>query len=74
MSVIIHGPQACGKTRNAKAFADAFACKRIVDDWDGRSNVPSGSLALTNIEPPFSTNAKVMSFTEACRLAGVTRS
>jgi replication-associated recombination protein RarA len=30
-STIIYGPQGCGKTRNAKALAEHFGAKHIVD-------------------------------------------
>lgn len=44
--LVIYGPQGCGKTRNASALADHFRCTMIVDDWDGRSALPDGALAL----------------------------
>jgi MoxR-like ATPase len=47
-TIVIHGPQGCGKTRNAQALAKHFGCKKVVDDWDGRSKVEEGSLVLTN--------------------------
>lgn len=46
--VVIHGPQGCGKTRNAQALAAHFGCSRIIDDWDGASPLPEGALALTS--------------------------
>jgi MoxR-like ATPase len=47
-TIVIHGPQGCGKTRNAKKLAAHFGCARIVDDWNGRDRVEAGSLVLTN--------------------------
>lgn len=47
-TIVIHGPQGCGKTRNAQALAKHFGCSRIVDDWNGRSKVEPGSLVLTS--------------------------
>ena len=47
-TVVIHGPQGCGKTRNAQALAAHFGCRRIVDDWNGQSKIEEGSLVLTN--------------------------
>lgn len=47
-TVVIHGPQGCGKTRNARALAAHFGCSRIVDDWDGQSKIEEGSLVLIN--------------------------
>ena len=32
-TVLIHGPQGCGKTRNAQALAEHFGCSKVVDDW-----------------------------------------
>lgn len=49
-TVVIHGPQGCGKTRNAQALAAHFGCTRIIDDWNGRDRVEEGSLVLTNID------------------------
>ena len=37
MNVVIYGPQACGKTRNADKFANFFGCTVIIDiDDQGR--------------------------------------
>ena len=47
-TVLIHGPQGCGKTRNAQALAAHFGCSRIVDDWNGQSKIEEGSLVLIN--------------------------
>ncbi len=47
-TVVIHGPQGCGKTRNAQALAAHFGCSRIVDDWNGQSKIEEGSLVLIN--------------------------
>jgi len=74
MSVIVHGPQACGKTRNARALAAALGCNKILDDWDGRTPIPHGALVLTSDEPPFEARAKVLSFAAACKRAGITAS
>lgn len=51
--VIIHGPQASGKTRHKEALKQHFKCSRIIDGWDGRRTLYDGDLALTNEEPPF---------------------
>lgn len=47
MITIIHGPKACGKTRNAAKLAAHFGAARVVDDWGGQPLQP-GDLALTN--------------------------
>ncbi len=49
--LVVYGPQGCGKTANAKAIADYFRCTSIVDDWDGRSPLPEGALALCQRYP-----------------------
>jgi hypothetical protein len=49
--LVVYGPQGCGKTANAKAIADYFYCTLIVDDWDGRSALPDGALALCQRYP-----------------------
>lgn len=48
--VIVSGPQGCGKTRFAEQLSDVFGCERIVDEWDGESELQPGDLALTNAE------------------------
>lgn len=48
-SVIVYGPQGCGKTRNASRIASHFGLNRIVDGcWDERSPMPKAALILTN--------------------------
>lgn len=52
-SVIVYGPQRCGKTRAAQRIAKHFGLSRIVDDWDGRERPQlTGTLYLTNQVPP----------------------
>ena len=73
MALIIHGPQPCGKTRNAVALAKHFGCSSIVDDWHG-APLPASALALTNFLPesfeaPLGT--RVLSFDDAMQLAGL---
>ena len=54
-SIVVYGPQGCGKTRHAKAIAEAFGLTTIVDDWDPRDPVlrrqSIGTLFLTNVQP-----------------------
>jgi len=47
--VIVYGPQACGKTTNAQALAQAYGCTSVVDDWTPGEPIPAGALALTNV-------------------------
>lgn len=49
MTMIVYGPMACGKTRNAQALAAHFGLKVIIDDWDPTRHVlTDGALHLTN--------------------------
>lgn len=50
VSVVVVAPQGAGKTRFAQQLAERFGCTSIVDDWDGRGNVPAGALVLTNVD------------------------
>lgn len=60
MIVVVHGPMACGKTRNALLLKSIFGSKRVVDSWAPRrrggaeSHVPlrDGDLILTYCTPP----------------------
>ncbi|WP_018991266.1 P-loop NTPase family protein [Aromatoleum toluclasticum] len=60
MSIIIHGPQGCGKSRNAEALRRHFKMERVVDDaecaYPRTTDLPrfeaGRTLYLTNQEPP----------------------
>ncbi len=68
-TIIVHGPQGCGKTRNAAAIAAHFGCTQIVDEWDGCAPLPAGTLALTNIEHFWiPAHARLYSFDEVAAL------
>lgn len=77
-SVLIYGPQGCGKTINADKIAKHFGLKRIVDA--GRdSNQASeclapkseGTLYLTTEAPKKSVSATVMSYEAAAHALGL---
>lgn len=52
VTVIVHGPPACGKTRYKQQIAAHFGCAAIVDEWDERrDNLIEGALHLTLKEP-----------------------
>ena len=70
--VVVHGPQGCGKTRNAQVLAAHFGCCRAEEDWNGADPLPAGTLALTSarrITPP--RRALVISFDAAMVEAGL---
>jgi len=50
MSVIVYGPQGCGKTSNAKVLAQHFGFSNIKDNWMPGDELPEDTLALTNVE------------------------
>lgn len=65
-SVIVYGPPACGKTRNAQALLNGFGLDRLEDDWEGQHYQSIGVLYLTNHVPArFSSYRRVFSFKEA---------
>ncbi|MBA0283832.1 MULTISPECIES: hypothetical protein [Stenotrophomonas] len=48
-SVVIYGPQRCGKTSNAQELRAHFGLQEVLDDWDGHTAYPlEGTLVLTN--------------------------
>lgn len=48
-SYLVHGPEECGKTTNARAIADALDLTHIVDNWaPGMPFPPLDALVLTN--------------------------
>lgn len=64
-TVIVYGPQGCGKSQHADLLLAMFGCSLLVDGWDGESSLQDGSLALTNVEPPYAVQAdRVLSFSE----------
>jgi hypothetical protein len=71
MTVIVVGPMACGKTRNAEALRKHFKCNRVVDSWDGVTYLPRNSLALTTEEPLVTKGVTILQFRDACRQAGI---
>jgi hypothetical protein len=53
-SLLVYGPQGCGKTRNARAIADALGLTDILDDWHIGMPFPTFNvLVLTYENGPF---------------------
>lgn len=50
-TVIVYGPQGCGKTRYGKALMAKFGCIGIFDDfgWNPSQRVKPGYLHLSNL-------------------------
>ena len=69
-SWLVYGPQQCGKTRNARAIADALGLVDILDDWKPDMPAPkTKTLVLTNETGPFQPfTRRVLSFEQAMSL------
>ncbi|MCU7839753.1 MAG: ATP-binding protein [Candidatus Thiodiazotropha sp. (ex Troendleina suluensis)] len=53
-SVVVFGPQGCGKTTVAEQLKEYFGCSEVNDDeWDGCTPLREGVLVLTNVAPPY---------------------
>lgn len=46
-TVIVVGPQGCGKTLNAEKLRARFGCSGIVDGWEAGQQVTPGALHLS---------------------------
>lgn len=68
-SVIIYGPQGCGKTINAELLAKKYNCTNIDDnDWHNNRTIADNTLVLTNVEPPYNnTKVPVIGYEEAMK-------
>ncbi len=66
-SIVVHGPQACGKTRNAELLRKKLGLDFVVDDFSFRdkSFPREGALLLTNETPPKRFLGAAMTFAEA---------
>lgn len=83
-SVIVYGPQGCGKTRHAEALAAHYGLRKIVDsegmlDQDAmRHRVDALILVQASTPPEFDAGAlaslyRIVSFENACAEAGIPR-
>lgn len=73
-SVVVYGPQACGKTRNAQAIRRHFGLHAIVDDAvSGRPVPKEGALILTNDRQLFDklTGLRRYTFDAVAELVGL---
>ena len=71
-TVIVYGPRACGKTRNAARIAAKFGIPpdKIIDEWGERDGdmVKPGHLHLAILRPANAQGAQVVDF-KSLRLA-----
>jgi hypothetical protein len=76
-SIVIHGPQGCGKTKHADALARHFKLDLWIDGYSWSHEFPQNNcLVLTHEEPPLhlAQNPRVISFDQAMTLAGLKKS
>lgn len=71
-SVIVHGPQGCGKTRNGQAMAQHFGLDRVIEAEEGvkgirAAGIGTGALILTNTTPHH-TFRRQLTFAQALKL------
>lgn len=68
-SWLVHGPEGCGKSRNARAIADALGLPDILDDWQPGMPWPTTkTLVLTNHSLPADAGVRVLTFEQAMAL------
>lgn len=70
-SVLVYGPQGCGKTLNAAAIASALGLRHIRDDWQPGAPTPLlHTLVLTSAHNPgWHFKGRVMTFDQAMQVA-----
>jgi len=61
-SVVIYGPQLCGKHANAQELREHLGLRAVIEDWDGHSSYPlEDTLVLTeNPDAIADSSSKVM--------------
>lgn len=72
-SVVVFGPQGCGKTLNAEKLRRHFGLQTVIDNgWDWNTPVPrEGALVLTNMQPTerFASDRNVFAYADAIAAA-----
>lgn len=71
-SLVVYGPQGCGKSRNSIAIANAFGLRKILDNWTRGDEIPKhDTLILTSDDLDSAPKLKVnaISFREAMKRA-----
>lgn len=78
-SIIVHGPMACGKTRNSFALARHFGLSNILDDQDPTAlpqGVGADTLILTNVDITGQrqvSGIRCIPYAQAAAAAGIAR-
>lgn len=73
-TLIIHGPQGCGKTRNGERLREHFGCTKVVELDGPDARLVPGALHLTCDLPSLGSlrkqaNLQVLTFDRAIALA-----
>ena len=68
-TVVIYGPPGCGKAFRAVDLMFHHGCSRVQEEWDGESPLLPGTLALTNVEPPYAVDVDRIIFFHAKSIA-----
>lgn len=70
MKVILYGPQGSRKSEVADEILRRYKLKRIFDEWDGVTDIPDDSIAITNLKPPFKISGATVIDVNAYRKKG----
>ena len=73
LPLVIYGPQACGKTRNAERLKRAFGARRVVDEWVPGDPLPPDAIALTNCDGDELPPRRSISFSDAMKVVNAGR-
>jgi hypothetical protein len=67
-SVIIYGPQGCGKTRNAAMLMRYFGLKRVIEEYHYGKFPLHGALVLLNARPHIDDARRIYSYDEIMQI------
>ena len=69
MIIVVYGPPASGKTRNAEYLKAKYGCKRIVDEHHLGDTRPlmDGDLVLSQVQDGWTKDVTVISIEEALK-------
>jgi len=74
-SVVVYGPQGCGKTTHAAALAKHFGLANIVEEADRLNNIKrhsTNALLIATERPTWAEGSRrVFSFEQAMQMAGL---
>jgi len=64
MSIIVYGPQGCGKSKNKESIARYFGVSKVIDNWNPGDPLPDDAIALTNtpVDGAFEYDSRLFDF------------